>query len=110
MLKAHRISYEVHFGEIPDGMCVCHSCDNPGCINPDHLWLGTHSDNMKDMWKKVRHPKPNGKGQAKLTADDVRQIRQLLGKVSGGKASKLFNVNSQSIYNIWNGLTWKDIV
>ena len=52
---AHRISYAVHKGEIPDGMSVLHSCDMPCCVNPDHLSLGTHVDNMREMSKRQRH-------------------------------------------------------
>jgi len=56
MLRAHRVSYEIHFGKIPAGMFVCHKCDNPICSNPTHLFLGTNLDNLNDCIKKGRHP------------------------------------------------------
>lgn len=53
--KAHRYSYEIHFGQIPNNLIICHKCDNPGCVNPKHIYAGTHSDNAKDKIDKIRH-------------------------------------------------------
>ena len=79
--RAHRFAYETFNGRIPHGEFVCHSCDNPACVNPSHLWVGSHSENMRDMVAKNRHRKtPNLYGElhplSKLTADDARKIRE----------------------------------
>lgn len=58
---AHRLAWKAWRGEIPEGMSVLHKCDNRACVNPDHLWLGTYSDNMKDCWNKGRNPGRRGK-------------------------------------------------
>jgi hypothetical protein len=74
--KAHRLAFRLAKGDIPDGMMVCHECDNPSCCNPAHLFLGTAQDNKSDCVAKGRHVKGRGVyWKAKLSEDDVRAIR-----------------------------------
>ena len=104
---AHRLSYICYKGEIPNELFVCHSCDNPPCINPEHLFLGTHMDNMKDMYKKKRdnHPYGESSHKAKLTKEEAIYILKNMETISAWELSTKFNVSRQTIQNIWNGIT-----
>ncbi len=74
---AHRLSFQVFRGDVPADMMVCHRCDNPLCINPGHLFLGSALDNASDMHAKGRHPHGERHGNAKLTSEQVQEIRAL---------------------------------
>lgn len=77
--RAHRISYWLEYGDFPDDLFVLHSCDNPSCVNPKHLWLGTKQDNTDDMFAKGRGRKAKGEqsGMAKYTDAQVAEMRRL---------------------------------
>ncbi len=76
MILAHRVSYELHKGNVRDGLCVLHECDNPICCNPKHLFLGTHQENMDDRGAKGRSPRGEKQGSAKLTDIEIEEIRR----------------------------------
>ena len=107
ILRAHRVSYELHIGPIPAGMHVLHKCDNRSCVNPDHLFLGTNDDNVADMVTKGRQSKGEKNGKARLTEDNVREIRRRL--AAGEKNKDLsveFGVSTASISKIAKRKTW----
>lgn len=112
--SAHRMSWEIHFGTKPGDMDVCHTCDNPSCVNPAHLFLGTHLDNMRDRSAKGRYsmqPKGEAVHLAKLTKDDVLEIRWLLTqkKFSHREIAAEFSVDRTSVTAISRRKTWKHV-
>ena len=107
--KAHRVAWMKTNGEIPSGMLVCHHCDNRVCCNPSHLFLGTHSDNAKDMVNKGRGADFRGEKhpQSKLDEMDIKFIRYWLKKgYSQRKIASVFGVDQTHISGIKTGKTW----
>lgn len=102
----HRLVYEQTYTKIPEGIFVCHSCDNPACCNPMHLWLGTHQDNMNDMYEKGRGNKSCGEEHYNviLSDRDVLEIREKFttGNYTQTKLGKMFGVCHQHISDIVN--------
>jgi len=107
--KAHKVSYRLHKGEIPAGLNVLHSCDVSACVNPNHLRLGTLSDNMQDCVKRKRNFMPDNRGEraswSKLTLKDVEDIRTK--RLPGTHFAKLYKVSKSAIYEIWRGKNWQ---
>lgn len=111
---AHRVSWRLANGEIPDGMCVCHSCDTPSCVNPAHLFLGTQSDNMADMKKKGRHKGWDMTGEkgpnARLDNESIIRIRDYIKSgMSQSKIADIFGVSQTAICHINTGAAWSHI-
>lgn len=109
---AHRISWREHYGPIPDGMYVCHRCDNPGCVNPNHLFLGTPADNCRDMWKKRRQhdyksmQRGEARHNARLTPDIVRYMREYFPEKTATDLAKEFDVHVSTALAAIKGKTW----
>lgn len=106
--KAHRYVWEKLHGAIPEGMCVLHKCDNPACVNPEHLFLGTHDENMKDMVAKGRSRGAKGEKNAGaiLSADQVRDI--YCSNKTNKELAVLFGVDRNTIMHIKNQKSWQD--
>ncbi len=111
MTLAHRVAWTFENGPIPTGLCVCHKCDNTGCVRPGHLFLGTYADNIAD-----RHGKGRSRGGsrpgcgAKITESDIAGIKSML---AGGslqrEVAKAFGISQSSVSNIVRGKTWRHV-
>lgn len=101
-LKAHRVSWELNRGPIPEGLGVLHHCDNPPCCRPDHLFTGTNDENMKDAAAKARFPRGLDHHKGKFTEEQVREIRRLLtvGEMSQSEIGNKFGVSRSAILGI----------
>lgn len=111
-IGAHRYSWEIHNGKIPNKLCVLHKCDNPSCVKPEHLFLGTRLDNNIDMKHKGRIKTLRGQfnGASKLTSDEVNEIRKLYSK--NFRISDLaikFNISTGNVRHIVRRESWKHI-
>jgi hypothetical protein len=114
LVGSHRVAYELTHGPIPEGLCACHTCDNPACVNPRHLFLGTNQDNVLDMEAKGRaiHPRGEKQGSAKLTEEQVHEIRRLYAlenHLSQTKIGILFGIKVAQVSRIVNYKFWKHI-
>lgn len=99
-MTAHRIAYLLSKGPIPEGMEVCHHCDNRACVNPDHLFLGTHAENMRDCWKKHRHAYGEKHPHARLSCSQVAEIRRIGKSMKQRELAKKFGVCKDYISTI----------
>lgn len=109
-LKAHRASWLIHRGDFDLTLIVCHSCDNPSCVNPDHLFLGTVQTNTLDKVKKNRQTKGSTNFGSKLTEESVLKIKELLSLgVTGSRIAKDYKISTSVISSIKQNKSWKHV-
>lgn len=108
--RAHRLSYRLLVGKIPEGMCVLHKCDNPSCVRPEHLFLGDQAANVRDMVAKGRQLYGERVKNSKLTAEDVLGIRRMYAEGVGSRElGLLFGVSQANIGDIVRREMWKHV-
>lgn len=116
--RLHRLSHELFNGEVPGNLFVCHRCDNPPCCNPEHLFLGTQADNMRDAANKCRIPRGHAaslthrgvlNGHCKLTEEQVLEIRSLRGTASQKSIGERFGISQHAVSQIHRRKLWKHL-
>ena len=113
--RAHRYMYQKYYGNIPEGMLVCHTCDHPGCVNPKHLFLGTNKDNMRDAINKERmssriilgEQRGEDNYNSKLTKFQAKDIK--ISELPPKELKEKYDISSSQIYRIRHGLRWAHI-
>ena len=106
---AHRVSYEIHLEPIPEGMVIRHKCDNPPCVNPLHLELGTRFDNNRDAVERGRNAFGERSASAKLTDSQVREIRESAARVGQSNLARKYSVSPSTISEIVHRKRWRHI-
>ncbi len=110
IVLAHRMSWEIHFGPIPEGLFVCHKCDTPACVNPSHLFLGTNAENTKDRERKGRGGTYNHSAWSPLSAEQVVNIRRrhAQGETQSALARE-YGVCLNTVHQIVHRYTWRHV-
>lgn len=112
LVMAHRVMYQISTGKNPGVLLVCHRCDNPSCVNPNHLFLGSPKDNMDDRRLKNRHAYGERQGLSKLSSSSVRRIREEFkeGKITKLKLASNYRVHISTICHIIMKKTWRHVL
>jgi hypothetical protein len=111
MEKAHRVAWEKAYGAIPEGLCVLHKCDNPPCVNPEHLFLGTHKDNATDREAKGRgnHPQGADNGRARISEITAVRLKKLNGAVSASAMARALGMTVTPVWKVMTGRAWQNV-
>lgn len=111
MQKAHRVAWEKAYGSIPNGMLVLHTCDNPPCVNPEHLYLGTHSDNALDRERRGRGRNSAGaqNGNTIISEQTTIRLKMLDGVLAASACARAVGISAQQAWMIMKGKYWKHV-